>query len=126
MARRTTTADVASRRHRTAVTTNAGLSEYGFTKFGVTPDGGERAGTRSLGLLLYMMLIVLTTKKIVECYAQVNSGSMSESDTFVGPSFKAVSFIQTAVWRHSSPWSRLLDLTGSPSRTAAQAKSLLW
>ena len=28
-----------------AVATNAGLKVYGFTKFGVTPAGGARAGT---------------------------------------------------------------------------------
>ena len=50
------TAKVASRRHRTAVTINAGLSEYGFTKLDVTPDGGARAGrTGLMGLLLLMM-----------------------------------------------------------------------
>ena len=106
------------------MTTNAGLSEYGFTKFGVTPDGGERAGTRSLGLLLFMMLVALTAKKVVECYAQINSGIRSEIDTIVasqGPSFKAVSFIGIQQFEGTAVHG-LPDLTGRPSRTAAQVK----
>lgn len=63
MARRTIAADVASRRYRIAVATNAGLSEYGSTKFGVTPDGGERAGLRLLALLLSMMLFMLMVRE---------------------------------------------------------------
>lgn len=59
MAKRTITADVASRRHRTAVTMNTGLSEYGSTKFGMTPGGGVRAGTL-LGLVVFIMLRMLT------------------------------------------------------------------
>ena len=56
-AKRTTTETVASRRHKTAVTTNAGLREYGSTKFGVTPGGGARAGT-SLELVELILLSV--------------------------------------------------------------------
>ena len=65
MARRTITADVASRRHRTAITTNAGVSEYGFTKFDVMPDGGARAGTSLVGLLLLIMLSMPTWKMLL-------------------------------------------------------------
>ena len=36
---------VANMRDMIAVATNAGLKVYGFTKFGVTPAGGARAGT---------------------------------------------------------------------------------
>ena len=38
-------AAVANSKHMIAVATNAGLKVYGFTKFGVTPAGGARAGT---------------------------------------------------------------------------------
>lgn len=82
MARRTITADVASRRHRTAVTTNAGLSEYGFTKFDVTPDGRARAGTRLLGLLLLMMPLTLTLEEVARCNAQVKTWKDDEKRCF--------------------------------------------
>lgn len=59
VARRTMTAKVASRRHRTAVTINAVLSEYGFTKLEVTPDGGARAGRTALLELLLLMVPML-------------------------------------------------------------------
>ena len=53
--KRTTMEAVANERHRTAVTAKAGLCVYGFTKFGVTPGGGERAGA-SLEVVELMML----------------------------------------------------------------------
>ncbi len=65
MARRTTTATVAKRRQRTAVTSNAGLSEYGSRRFGVMPDGGEMATT---GWSLFIRLLMLTVNKAVECH----------------------------------------------------------
>ena len=57
-AKRTITADVASRRQRTAVAIKALLSEYGSMKFGMIPSGGVRAGT-SLGLAVFIMLSML-------------------------------------------------------------------
>ena len=64
MAKRTINADVASRRHGTAVTMKAGLSEYGSTKFGMIPDGGGRAGTL-LGFV-FIMLPILTVDEADE------------------------------------------------------------
>ena len=60
MAKRTITAAVASRRHRTAVTMNTVFNEYGFTKSGMTPNGGVRAGTLwgSVVPILPLMLAV--------------------------------------------------------------------
>ena len=53
-------AAVANRRDMTAVATNAGLKVYGFTKFGVTPAGGARAGTLTglVGLILSRVVTV--------------------------------------------------------------------
>lgn len=64
------------------LSTNAGLSEYGLAKFGVTPDGGERAGTRSLRLLLLIMLYMLTVKDAVQCHTQVNPPKNVENSWF--------------------------------------------
>lgn len=50
VAKRMINAAVANRTDMIAVATNAGLKVYGFTKFGVTPAGGARAGTL-LGLV---------------------------------------------------------------------------
>lgn len=69
VARRTTTADVASRRQRTPVTTNTGLSEYGSTKFDVTPDGGAIAAAE---VLLFIRLPMPMVNPAVKRHAKMN------------------------------------------------------
>lgn len=70
-ARRTISARVANRRHKTAATTNTGFSEYGFTKFEWTPGGGARAGTLEGSVVATMMLLLGTVDDAIGSLAQL-------------------------------------------------------
>ena len=76
VAKRIINAAVADSRHMIAVATNAGLKVYGFTKFGVIPAGGARAGTLS-GLEGLMSRLVLRVPVIV-VQPRRNSGVLKE------------------------------------------------
>ena len=66
---------------------NAGLSEYGFTKLDVRPDGGARAGrTALLELLLLMMPVCAnnggTEVAVVVFHAQAKTRKDEENRWF--------------------------------------------